>query len=189
MPGIADNGDTPARYKFIEQFIRPVVHSYVSKIVHKVDLVTLTWARFMPATALEKCFTVLVEKSRGGRPSKGRRQLLGTRPPLPLAKAARNRADELGMTMSDYLVTLIARDLNLPPSALPQKEQRQDESPSHTEVLEAFQYLMDTIQSEGNGVELVLRVAVDLIQNAGTPTHAPFDAQGTQIESGDFSAE
>lgn len=42
MSDAPDNGDTPASTKFIEQFIRSVVHSYVSKIVHKVGLVTLT---------------------------------------------------------------------------------------------------------------------------------------------------
>lgn len=119
----------------------------------------------MPVTALKKCFTVLVEKSSSGRPSKGKRQLLGTRIPLPRAKAARNRADELGMTVSDYLEMLIARDLNLPLFGPPRKGPGPDESPSHTEVLEAVQYLMDTIQSEGKGVELVLRVAVDLIRD------------------------
>ena len=49
----------------------------------------------------------------GGRPSKGQRELLGTRPALRLAEAARARADELGLSMSDYLATLIAQDTNL----------------------------------------------------------------------------
>lgn len=50
----------------------------------------------------------------GGRKSKGPRELLGTRPAVPLAEAARNRADELGLSMSDYLATLLAEDLSLP---------------------------------------------------------------------------
>lgn len=50
----------------------------------------------------------------GGRKSKGARELLGTRPAEKLAEAARLRADELGMTMSDYLATLIAEDLDMP---------------------------------------------------------------------------
>lgn len=49
-----------------------------------------------------------------GRKSKGDRQLLGTRPPAPLAVAARKSADKLGMTVNDNLITLLARDLNLP---------------------------------------------------------------------------
>lgn len=52
--------------------------------------------------------------SRGGRKSKGARELLGTRPAVPLAEAARNKAEALGMTVSDYLATLIAQDTNLP---------------------------------------------------------------------------
>lgn len=49
----------------------------------------------------------------GGRKSKGVRELLGTRPAQPLAEAARARADELDMTVSDYLATLIAEDLDM----------------------------------------------------------------------------
>ena len=51
--------------------------------------------------------------SNGGRKSKGERELLGTRPMAPLAHAARLRADELGLTVSDYLVALIAEDLGM----------------------------------------------------------------------------
>jgi len=50
----------------------------------------------------------------GGRRSKGERELLGTRPLLPLAEAARDRADALGLSMSDYLAALIAQDTKLP---------------------------------------------------------------------------
>ncbi|MCI4659561.1 hypothetical protein [Cryobacterium zhongshanensis] len=52
--------------------------------------------------------------SSGGRPSKGQRELLGTRALAPLADAARNRADDLGLTMNDYLATLIALDIKMP---------------------------------------------------------------------------
>jgi antitoxin component of RelBE/YafQ-DinJ toxin-antitoxin module len=136
----------------------------------------------MPVTVLEKWFTVLVEKSRGGRPPKGKRQLLGTRVPVPLARAARNRADELGMTMSDYLEMLIARDANLRPFRPTENAASPNESPSHSEVLEAVQCLMDTIRSQDKGAELVLRVAANLIQKSGPR------AQGTLIESGDLTA-
>jgi hypothetical protein len=50
----------------------------------------------------------------GGRPSKGQRKFLATRAPLPLAQEAAARADELGMSVSDYLSTLLARDLGRP---------------------------------------------------------------------------
>lgn len=44
-----------------------------------------------------------------GRKAKGARELLGTRPSAPLAEAARSRAEDCGLTMSDYLAALIAR--------------------------------------------------------------------------------
>ncbi|MBT2519072.1 hypothetical protein J7E29_16645 [Streptomyces sp. ISL-90] len=50
---------------------------------------------------------------RGGRPSKGARELLATRAPIPVAKAARARADELGITVNDYLALLLAQDTGL----------------------------------------------------------------------------
>lgn len=51
--------------------------------------------------------------TQGGRKSKGPRELLGTRPAVPLADAARTRADELGLSISDYLATLLATDLDM----------------------------------------------------------------------------
>ena len=84
--------------------------------------------------------------------------------------------------MSDYLEMLIARDANLPAFGPPENGASRNVSPSHTEVLEAVQYLMDTIQSQDKGAELVLRVAANLIQKAGPR------AQGTLIESGDLTA-
>jgi hypothetical protein len=50
----------------------------------------------------------------GGRKTKGARELLGTRTPVALAEAARDRVDELGISMSDYLAILLAQDLDLP---------------------------------------------------------------------------
>lgn len=52
--------------------------------------------------------------SNGGRKSKGARELLGTRPSSLLAEAARDRVDELGISMSDYLAILLAQDLGMP---------------------------------------------------------------------------
>jgi hypothetical protein len=48
---------------------------------------------------------------RGGRPSKGERELLATRTCVSLAEAARERANKLGLTVSDYLAALIANDV------------------------------------------------------------------------------
>ncbi|MBF4625833.1 toxin-antitoxin system [Clavibacter sp. VKM Ac-2872] len=48
-------------------------------------------------------------------PSKGERLLLGTRPLLPVTKAAQKRRVELGYpSMSDYIAALIARDVQMP---------------------------------------------------------------------------
>jgi hypothetical protein len=49
-----------------------------------------------------------------GRKSKGARELLGTRPPVDLAAEARLRADELGLSINDYLLRLLAEDLGRP---------------------------------------------------------------------------
>lgn len=51
--------------------------------------------------------------SRGGRPSKGLRVQLATRLMIPLADAARDKAESRGMTVSDYLAMLIAQDTDL----------------------------------------------------------------------------
>lgn len=54
-----------------------------------------------------------MSNARGGRRSKGQRELLGTRAPVPLAEAARSKAAELGLNVNDYLATLIAQDTNM----------------------------------------------------------------------------
>lgn len=69
--------------------------------------------RCLGVTVTGARLTQRMRTSSGGRPSKGPRELLGTRPSVRLAEAARARADELGMSMSDYLATLIAQDTNL----------------------------------------------------------------------------
>jgi hypothetical protein len=55
-----------------------------------------------------------MRNSRGGRPFKGPRELLATRTPGPLADAVRSKAEALGLTVSDYIATLLAQDTNLP---------------------------------------------------------------------------
>jgi len=49
-----------------------------------------------------------------GRRTKGARELLGTRADTALAAAARLKAAELGLSVSDYLATVLAIDLDLP---------------------------------------------------------------------------
>lgn len=49
-----------------------------------------------------------------GRRTKGSRELLGTRADTALAAAARLKAAELGLSVSDYLATILAIDLDLP---------------------------------------------------------------------------
>ncbi len=49
-----------------------------------------------------------------GRKSKGERKYFSTRPPVKLADVAQARAAELGLSMNDYLIRLIAEDLGAP---------------------------------------------------------------------------
>jgi hypothetical protein len=51
---------------------------------------------------------------RGGRPSKGERDHLVTRPHTVLGEAARAEAERRGMTISDYLAGILARELGRP---------------------------------------------------------------------------
>jgi hypothetical protein len=59
--------------------------------------------------------------SNGGRRSKGERRLVVTRLPTEIADRVALAADERGMTVSDYLATLVYSDLGLPvpPSTQP----------------------------------------------------------------------
>lgn len=67
----------------------------------------------IPVTVTDSRLTHLMSNARGGRRSKGQRELLGTRAPVPLAEAARSKAAELGLNVNDYLATLIAHDTNM----------------------------------------------------------------------------
>ena len=53
------------------------------------------------------------ENRRPGRPSKGQRSAMITRVPTALGVLARDRAARLGLTVSDYLQSLVPRDLSL----------------------------------------------------------------------------
>lgn len=65
------------------------------------------------AAALPVTVTASLFDGDMGRKAKGARELLGTRPAAPLAEAARLRAEDCGLTMSDYLAALIARATGL----------------------------------------------------------------------------
>lgn len=56
---------------------------------------------------------------RGGRPSKGNRSTLITRPPAELADAVRDEAERLGLTYSDYIANLLAAAHSFPPVVAP----------------------------------------------------------------------
>ncbi|GIT82083.1 hypothetical protein LLS1_37520 [Leifsonia sp. LS1] len=67
----------------------------------------------IPVTVTNSRLTQTMSNARGGRRSKGQRELLGTRAPVLLAEAARTKAAELGLNVNDYLATLIAQDTNM----------------------------------------------------------------------------
>jgi hypothetical protein len=56
----------------------------------------------------------MVRKPSGGRPHKGDRALIATRLAQPLATVVRDRADEAGMTITDYVAMVLARAHGMP---------------------------------------------------------------------------
>ncbi len=50
----------------------------------------------------------------GGRPSKGDRGHIVTRPPLAVDEAVRDAADAAGLSISDYVANVLAEKLGLP---------------------------------------------------------------------------
>lgn len=65
--------------------------------------------RAAPADETRSAQSPGASEPRRGRPSKGRREVLITRVPPALATAARQRATELNLTVSDYLQGLVAQ--------------------------------------------------------------------------------
>ena len=55
-----------------------------------------------------------MEHRKTGRPSKGERELVRARIPIPLRRAAEDRAKALGMTLNDYVGRLLADDTGVP---------------------------------------------------------------------------
>ena len=64
--------------------------------------------------------------SNGGRRSKGERRLVVTRLPTEIADRVALAAEERGMTVSDYLATLVYSDLGIP---VPPERTAQDRLP------------------------------------------------------------
>jgi hypothetical protein len=69
----------------------------------------------------------MARKPSGGRPSKGDRDVIVTRPARPLGNVVRARADEAGMTISEYVAMVLARAHGMPefapaPSATAEQE-------------------------------------------------------------------
>ena len=73
------------------------------------------------------------KRTYGGRKSKGDRQPLLTRVPSLIADAVRDCADERGMTLNDYIASVLARDVGLSELA-PQESVHHDEELPITKV-------------------------------------------------------
>jgi len=59
----------------------------------------------------------MARKPSGGRPSKGDRDSIITRPVRPLGNVVRARADEAGMTISEYVAMVLANAHGMPECA------------------------------------------------------------------------
>ncbi|MFY0409784.1 hypothetical protein [Solicola sp. PLA-1-18] len=71
-----------------------------------------------------------VRKSQGGRHSKGDRDAMMIRPPRQLGDIVRDAAENEGMTITDYVTTLLAREHGLPAMApTPSRPSHQKELP------------------------------------------------------------
>lgn len=59
------------------------------------------------------------KRGSGGRTSKGPRESLISRVPVPYAHLVRDAADDEGLSVSDYIGNVLAARLGLPPVAAP----------------------------------------------------------------------
>ena len=69
------------------------------------------------------------QRNWGGRKSKGDRQALISRIPDPIADAVRERADERGMSLSDYIASVLAREVGMSDLAPESAVHHQEELP------------------------------------------------------------
>jgi len=60
-------------------------------------------------------FLMARHPAQGGRPSKGDRALLLTRPPIELAQAVRAEAERQNLSYSDYIANVLAAAHGFPP--------------------------------------------------------------------------
>lgn len=65
----------------------------------------------------------LQKRASGGRPGKGDRHVVTARVPVQHAEELFARADALGISLSEYLAGVIARDLAQPPVAPPTQQE------------------------------------------------------------------
>lgn len=75
-----------------------------------------------------------VKRGRGGRPGRGERDQLLARPPMPVGDAFRDRAEALGISISDYMSALIAREVGLGDMAPMPKGPKQQTAPLELEA-------------------------------------------------------
>jgi hypothetical protein len=67
--------------------------------------------------------------SRGGRPSKGDRDAFKVRPARPVGERVRELAEAAGMSYSDYIAAVLARDVGMPDLAPRTENVRHEELP------------------------------------------------------------
>lgn len=67
--------------------------------------------------------------SRGGRPSKGDRDAFKVRPARPVGERVRELAEAAGMSYSDYIAAVLARDVGMPDLAPRAENARHEELP------------------------------------------------------------
>ena len=71
----------------------------------------------------------MARRGQGGRPSKGDRDHIVTRPSRVVGDVVRQRADEAGLTISDYVASVLARAHGLPEPVLVAGERGQEVLP------------------------------------------------------------
>ena len=71
----------------------------------------------------------MARRGHGGRPSKGDRDHIVTRPSRVVGDLVRQRADEAGLTISDYVASVLARAHGVPEADLLTRDRNQEVLP------------------------------------------------------------